>query len=466
MSLDLPRGSGEARRQGIGKGITLRFRRLLITAAAVAVAAPAAAVADETGSVGLILVTARKREEALSQVPVAATAVTGETLIAQGIHSVREAAALSPGLTITSDGTGRAFVAIRGIGVTLVQTVQPGVGLFIDGIYQPNTAYLNNPLLDVARIEVLRGPQGTLYGKNTLGGAINVITRQPGDALELRANASYAGPDAAWLVSGSVSTPVVADLLAVRLAASHRQQEGFQTNTVIGGKQNALNTDSLNATIRLTPAEDLSVTVKGYHDWIAGTNTPYARVTGPRDYARSVPFNARNLVRYRYRGLSAKLEVPIEGLASRLSLVGSYDARSGRVPDNDTDFGPANLVRSTSSDELRTRTAELRLDSQWSDRLSSLFGLFTSRETSSLHDVTRIVPAARAPRSAARRPIPTPPSARCSGSPTRAGNWRWGCAMTTRTGWPAVSSPSPARASHPAGRCPMRGSVPTRSSRA
>ncbi len=119
----------------------------------------------------VIVVTARKRDETLSDVPIAVTAITGDTLTARGFNSVREAAVLSPGLNINSDGTGRAFVAIRGVGVTLVQTVQPGVGLFIDGIYQPNTAYLNNPLVDVDRIEVLRGPQGTLYGKEHAGAA-------------------------------------------------------------------------------------------------------------------------------------------------------------------------------------------------------------------------------------------------------------------------------------------------------
>jgi iron complex outermembrane recepter protein len=153
-------------------------------------AAPAAIDADDDG---IIVVTARKRDETLSDVPIAVTAIDGDTLTARGINSVREAAVLSPGLNINSDGSGRAFVAIRGVGVTLVQSVQPGVGLFIDGIYQPNTAYLNNPLLDVERIEVLRGPQGTLYGKNTLGGAINVITRAPSDVFEMRANGSYAG---------------------------------------------------------------------------------------------------------------------------------------------------------------------------------------------------------------------------------------------------------------------------------
>ena len=371
----------------------MRLRRLLAISTALAVALPTAAWADEAEGNGEdIVVTARKREETLSQVPVAATAITGDTLIARGINSVKDAALLSPGLNINSDGTGRAFVAIRGVGVTLVQSVQPGVGLFIDGIYQPNTAYLNNPLLDVARIEVLRGPQGTLYGKNTLGGAINVITRQPGNDLEVRANGSYAGPDDAWQISGSISAPIVKDLLAIRVAASHRQQEGFLTNSVIGGKQNPFNSDSINATVRLTPSNGMVLTVKGYYDWVEGANTPYSRVTGPRDYSRLVQYNARNAIHYRYRGISAKLDVPVEGINSKLSLVGSYDARSGLSPDSDVDFGPANVARAVTTDELRTKTVELRLDSDWGDQFSSLFGLFYSRETTSGRDVTRIIP--------------------------------------------------------------------------
>ncbi|RZM37006.1 MAG: Plug domain-containing protein, partial [Sphingomonas sp.] len=123
----------------------------------------AATAAPQTGDQDIV-VTARKRAETLLDVPIAATAISGNTLTERGINSVREAAALTPGLNIASDGSGRAFVSIRGVGVTLVQSVQPGVGLFINGIYQPNTSYLNNPLLDVDRIEVLRGPQGTLYG--------------------------------------------------------------------------------------------------------------------------------------------------------------------------------------------------------------------------------------------------------------------------------------------------------------
>ena len=290
---------------------------------------PAATDAEEDG---VIVVTARKRDETLSDVPIAVTAIDGDTLAARGINSVREAAVLSPGLNINSDGSGRAFIAIRGVGVTLVQTVQPGVGLFIDGIYQPNTAYLNNPLLDVERIEVLRGPQGTLYGKNTLGGAINVITRAPSDVFEARANGSYAGPDNSWLVSGAVSGPIVGDVLGFRIAASHRQQDGFLTNTLLGKDANRFNTDSINATLRLAPSDGFSLTIKGYYDWVDGVNTPYSRVSGPTDYRRDVQFNALNQVSYKYRGINARAEADLGG-GSKLSVIGAYDMRDSFFPD-------------------------------------------------------------------------------------------------------------------------------------
>lgn len=337
---------------------------------------PAATDAEDDG---VIVVTARKRDETLSDVPIAVTAIDGDTLTARGINSVREAAVLSPGLNINSDGSGRAFVAIRGVGVTLVQSVQPGVGLFIDGIYQPNTAYLNNPLLDVERIEVLRGPQGTLYGKNTLGGAINVITRAPSDVFEVRANGSYAGPDNSWLVSGAVSGPIAGDVLGFRIAASHRQQDGFLTNTLLNADANRFNTDSINATLRLAPSDGFSLTIKGYYDWVDGVNTPYSRVSGPKDYRRDIQFNALNEISYKYRGINARAEADLGG-GSKLSVIGAYDMRNSFAPDNDGDFGPTNTVRTVGRDSLRTMTLETRLDSEWTDQISTLVGLFYSNE--------------------------------------------------------------------------------------
>ncbi|KRB86449.1 hypothetical protein ASE00_07040 [Sphingomonas sp. Root710] len=381
----------------------MRFTTFLISGCALAAlnaspvfaqAAPAGAEASDGAEE--IIVTARKRNETLLDVPVAVSAISGDILAKRNINSVREAALLSPGLNISSDGAGRAFVSIRGVGVTLVGTVQPGVGLFIDGIYRPNTAYLNNPLLDVERIEVLRGPQGTLYGKNTLGGAINVITRQPSNQFEARGQASYAGPDNSWLVSGSVSGPIIADKLAIRIAASHREQDGFINNTTIGGKSNPLNTDSVNATIRATPSEDVTITVGGYYDWIKGTNVPYARVAGPTDYLRTNEFNTRGITTYKYRGINAKIEAPIDALSTKVTLQAAYDLRNTRSPDSDADFGALNAVRDNGTDRLRTTTTELRLDSTWSDQFSSLFGLFYSRETLDVNLLRTIVIAGNA----------------------------------------------------------------------
>jgi iron complex outermembrane receptor protein len=370
------------------------------TAAAVTTAdqggTPAATPADDSADV---VVTARRRSETLLNVPVAITAISGDTLERRGINSVREVASQSPGLNITTDGAGRAFVSIRGVGVTLVQSVQPGVGLFIDGVYRPSTAYLNNPLLDVERIEVLRGPQGTLYGKNTLGGAINVITRQPGNEFSFRGMASYAGPDDQWLVAGSLSAPIVADHLAIRVAASHREQDGFLTNSVVGGPANPLNTDSVNATLVARPGSDIVLTVNGYYDWVNGANTPYSRVLSPTDYRRDVPTNALGRVEYRYRGLNARLAIPVESIHTNITLTAAYDARNGTSPDSDVDFGPLNIARSFGTDRLRTKTFEARFESELSDQVSTLFGLFYSNESTHADSSTIIVPLARTGRS-------------------------------------------------------------------
>jgi len=106
-----------------------------------------------------------------------------------------------------------------------------------------------------------------------------------------------------------------------------------------------------------------------------------------------VQFNALSRVEYRYRGVNARLETPIDAINSKFTLVGSYDARNGISPDSDADFGPLNIARSAGTDKLRTETVEARLDTEIGSTLSSLFGLFYSRETTGATDTTRIVPA-------------------------------------------------------------------------
>lgn len=339
-----------------------------------------------------IVVTARKRQETLKNVPVAATAITGDTIEKRGLTSVKEVAALTPSLNINSDGAGRAFIAIRGVGTTLIDTVQPGVGIFVDGIYQPNTSYLNNPMTDVERVEVLRGPQGTLYGKNTLGGAINVITRQPTNHLQVKGIASFAGPDHQMIMGASVSGPIIADTVQARIAYAHQQQDGFIRNKLLNVDQNPLKTDALNGTLRIKPGSDVQLTINGYYTWLLGGAVPYVFVNGPTDYKSDIFVNSDNYQRFKYRGVNAKLEFPLDALSSKVTLIGAYDRRGVKTNGADPDFTQADVLRQSSVDDLQTRTAELRLDSQLSPTLSSIFGLFYSRETRSTDSVLTVLP--------------------------------------------------------------------------
>jgi len=348
-------------------------------AAAAEAAAAQPAAEQQTEGDQTIVVTARKREETLKDVPVAATAITGDLIEKRGFTSVKDVAALTPSLNINSDGAGRAFVSIRGVGTTLIDTIQPGVGIFVDGIYQPNTSYLNNPMTDVERVEVLRGPQGTLYGKNTLGGAISVITRQPTNEFEGKVIGSYAGPDNAWTAGVSVSGPIIQDRLQARLAFTHQQQDGFIRNKLIGADQNPLNTDALSGTIKAEPIDDVKLTVNGYYTWLKGGAVPYVFVTGPTDYKDDIFVNSNNYQFFKYRGVNAKLEFPIAE-STDVTLIGSYDRRGVTTENADPDFTPVDFLRQNATDDLKTSAAELRFDSKWSDKISTLVGLYYSHE--------------------------------------------------------------------------------------
>lgn len=339
-----------------------------------------------------IVVTARKMKETLLDVPIAVTAISGKLIEQRGFTSVTQAAAMVPGLSINSDAAGRAFISIRGIGVTLVDTVQPGVGIFLDGIYEPNTSYLNNPLVGVERIEVLRGPQGTLYGKNTLGGAINVITRPPSNEFEGKLIGSYAGPDHDWYVGGSLSGPIIKDVLQARISYAHHQDDGFIPNTTLGIPANPLVTDSVNGTLRFEPADRVILTVNGYYDYVKGGSLPYSYVTGPTDYVRNVMLNTNNYEYFKYKRTNAKLEFPADGISTQFTLIAAYDERDARTPQGDLDFSPVDIARNTGTDLLKTYSFEARANTKLTPKLRSIIGAFYSSETRDSDTITTLYP--------------------------------------------------------------------------
>lgn len=339
-----------------------------------------------------IIVTARQREESLKDVPIAVSALSGDFLEEQQVYQVKDVAAYAPGLNINSDSAGRAFVSMRGIGTTLIDSVQPGVGIFIDGIYQPNTSYLNTPLVDIARVEVLRGPQGTLFGNNTLGGAINVITRAPSNDWEGRIAGALAGPDDFASISGSISGPIISDVLQVRLGAAYHRQDNFQRNTFTNDYRNPLTQKTANATIQFTPAEWATFTLNANYDEVFGGSVPYAWATGPRDFTLDVPTNANSYVTIKYKGASLKSEFDVDGINTKITVVGAFNRSDANQVGADADFGPVDFFRGDSNRKLETLTGELRFDTQWSDNISTLIGVFANDAKTRTTGSTTIVP--------------------------------------------------------------------------
>lgn len=225
------------------------------------------AAAQDTGTtttdqkVEKVVVTATKREKQLQDVPVAVTAVDGNEAAAAGVTDTERLAQVVPSLFITSSqqvGLG-AQIRVRGVGTA---TGNPGlegsVGFFVDGVNvgRSNTAF--SDLVDVKRIEVLRGPQGTLFGKSTSAGVINVITRLPDWEWGGHARASVS-TEGGFYANGRVSGPLVDDVLAFSLTAQGRVRDGYINDVVSGADYNDRNRWLGRAQLLFQPSDDLSL---------------------------------------------------------------------------------------------------------------------------------------------------------------------------------------------------------------
>ncbi len=208
---------------------------LALSAAGSAIVLPSAASAQSiTAAVAAsdddIVVTARRREEKLQDVPIAVTAVNQAALDSRGLDAVTDVQQIAPNLNFTpgqGGNSGGIAAFIRGVGENdFIITSDPAVGLYIDGVYVARTFGATTELLGIDRIEVLRGPQGSLFGKNTIGGAINVVSSIPGQETRLQADLRYGSYDTVR-ARASIETPLT-DTLSVGVSALGEFGEGWQ----------------------------------------------------------------------------------------------------------------------------------------------------------------------------------------------------------------------------------------------
>jgi iron complex outermembrane receptor protein len=180
-----------------------------------------------------IVVSARGIEEGLQEAPIAVSAFTGETLDYRGVDSLDQIERFVPSLTLQNNpsfggASNSAAIYLRGVGQKeFLPTTEPGVGLYVDGVYVARSVGAILDIVDIDRLEVLRGPQGTLFGRNTIGGAISIATRKPQPGGEFEGNlAAAAGTDSLVHLRGTVHLPV-SDTVALRATVASMTQDGY-----------------------------------------------------------------------------------------------------------------------------------------------------------------------------------------------------------------------------------------------
>ena len=216
-------------------------------------------VAAADGGIGLetVVVTARRREENVQSVPIAVTAVSGADLEASGTSQIQQLAFEAPGLVVVTPNPRQTSFAIRGLGNNpAANGLSASVGLYVDGIYLDRPGMANFDLLDVDHVEVLRGPQGTLFGKNTTAGAVSFNTQAPDFTYGAKGVVSL-GDLGLNQIQASATGPIT-DTLAFRLTAYDTNRDGYVRDIYTGQDLDSLHRQGLRGQLLWKPADDIS----------------------------------------------------------------------------------------------------------------------------------------------------------------------------------------------------------------
>lgn len=211
-----------------------------------------------------IIVTAQKRAESLQDVPISVTTLAGEKMQKTGINKIEDLQQFVPNLQMTETGISTQ-VYIRGVGTGNSQGFEQSVGQYIDGIYYGRQQLIRAPFLDLERIEVLRGPQSILFGKNSIAGALNMTSAKPTEELtgyiQLNYEPDYSTREALFAISGSLS-----DTLSGRLAIRSLDTDGYVENNFLGNDEPERDDMAVRGTLRWNPTDDLDLTLKVERD--------------------------------------------------------------------------------------------------------------------------------------------------------------------------------------------------------
>jgi iron complex outermembrane receptor protein len=327
---------------GMGLGHHRARHRLLgstVLAAATLVAAPlaaqdAAAPAEETVDDQGIVVTGLRRTETLQDTPAAVTAFDSQTIANAGIERPADFIALTPNVNLVeTQNAGNAFVIIRGI--TQNRNSEPSVAVIVDGVQQVNPAQFNQDLFDIEQIEVLKGPQGGLYGRNAIGGAIIITTKAPTDEL---AGNFTAGIDNGfgYFLRGGISGPI-AENVKFRIAGSWYDTEGFIRNTFLNEDADPVEDFSLRANLVVEASDKLTFDLRGSLNQLRTQGLYYNIVADVNDIA---PVRVNNRGQNDRDIYNLALKIEYAGDNAVFTSISSYDTLEEILTGDAFDFLP------------------------------------------------------------------------------------------------------------------------------
>ena len=302
----------------------------LAAAPLVAQEAPAEDAVDEQG----IVVTGLRRTETLQDTPAAVTAFDSQAISNAGIERPADFIALTPNVTLVeTQNAGNAFVIIRGI--TQNRNSEPSVAVIVDGVQQVNPAQFNQDLFDIEQIEVLKGPQGGLYGRNAIGGAIIITTKAPTD--EFAGNIT-AGVDNGfgYFLRGGISGPI-AENVKFRIAGSWYDTDGFIDNVFLNEKADPVEDFSLRANLLIEATDKLTFDLRGSMNQLR-TQGLYYNIVGDVNTVADVEVNNPGQNDRDIYNLALKIEYA--GDNAVLTSISSYDTVKEVLTGDAFDFKP------------------------------------------------------------------------------------------------------------------------------
>ncbi|MEM8986741.1 MAG: TonB-dependent receptor [Pseudomonadota bacterium] len=334
---------------------------LLTTTALQSNTALAQSASASAGDGEVIVVTAQRREQNLLEVPISVSVVTGDMINKEGITSTAELEALVPSLDFGSGAT-RAYTRplIRGIGDTINNGTDSNVGVYLDDVPLP-TFLADFDLIDVERVEVLRGPQGTLFGQNSLAGAVNVITRKPSNEFEAALQLGYGSFeefDAQAYVSGPLS-----DSVRVKLVANYNEFGGFVDNTATGGKVDPSESISLRGVLTYDVTDDLTINLIADYNDDEGSYLDFVPINEYDKFEPDGNFSNRDNF-----GVTAK--VSYSGANYDITSITSYREFTN------SDFISSAGIANTFMHDQNQLSQEVRLSSSFGDNFDWLLGLY------------------------------------------------------------------------------------------